>query len=191
MEKVKFFSLGRYKSINIIIDFLNLDEDSDEVRESRFEIIQMFNDNEESIFSIHNISKLAQNFNVKIGSWHGPNMLASIFRFKLYLYKYNNQNIYSCYLSQIFEENKYDDGKLKLYISNDGMIYKDQLFNSPTAESFVILICMRLGSNSLNKIYIQSLQYLCKCKYFSGIIGGRPSSSYFFMGCEGTLKLNL
>ena len=57
-----------------------------------------------------------------------------------------------------------------------------------TQKSQVILVPLRLGVHAFNKAYIPSVQMLFSIPQFLGVIGGRPSASYFFIGHhEGTL----
>lgn len=77
--------------------------------------------------------------------------------------------------------------QIQTHVMNDGIIYKDQIdYDKPC----VIMVCLKLGSSSFNKKYLKSLQYLCLSEFFSGIIGGHPRSSLFFIGCEGTSNHN-
>jgi len=74
-----------------------------------------------------------------------------------------------------------DNNSIGIYISSDGVVYRDKLFQAPHRAQ-IILIPLRLGIHVFNKAYIPSMQMLFSIPQFLGIIGGRPSSSYFFIG---------
>lgn len=74
-----------------------------------------------------------------------------------------------------------DNHAVGIYISSDGVIYKDKLFQGPH-RSQIILVPLRLGVHVFNKAYMPSVQMLFSIPQFLGIIGGRPSASYFFIG---------
>ena len=155
--------------------------------------MQNFCDNYESKYSIHNITSIGKKYNINIGSWYGPNLMASIFRFDIVKCFWDSIYLPNHWIfnRQLIDINPFDDGKLKLVISDDGVIYADQIFKPFQTESLVILLCLRLGRSSFNKKYQPILRYLCESKHFIGIIGGKPSSSYFFIGCQGIyLKFN-
>lgn len=74
-----------------------------------------------------------------------------------------------------------DNNSIGIYISADGVVYKDALFQG-SHPSQIILVPLRLGVHAFNRAYVPPMQMLFSIPQFLGIIGGRPSASYFFVG---------
>ena len=60
-----------------------------------------------------------------------------------------------------------------------------QLFHDQYDEALVLLVPVRLGSETLNSIYIPCIQGLLSLDCCVGIIGGRPKHSVYFIGFQG------
>lgn len=84
-------------------------------------------------------------------------------------------------VSDLIKSHGPDNNSIDIYISTDGVVYKDALF-TPPHRSQIILVPLRLGVHTFNRAYIPALQMLFSIPQFLGIIGGRPSASYFFIG---------
>ncbi len=56
-----------------------------------------------------------------------------------------------------------------------------QLFHEQCDEALVLLVPVRLGSETLNSIYIPCIQGLLSLDCCVGIIGGRPKHSVYFI----------
>jgi cysteine protease ATG4 len=164
-----------------------------------------------SPYSIHAIATGGVKYNKQIGDWHGPNTVSYVIRFveihssSFLFFSSNHFDLYYCnflddlwfeientnsslsfplYLSHqsdLVESHAPDHNSIGIYISSDGVIYKDGLFNQPHTSQ-IILVPLRLGVHVFNKSYTPSIQMLFSIPQFLGIIGGRPSSSYFFIG---------
>jgi len=97
--------------------------------------------------------------------------------------------------------------ELTVYVANDGIVYMDKIYsvayctNQGNSESpppyspvddtetlswkpIIILIPIRLGVDSVNKLYIPSLKALLRMPQCLGIIGGRPRQSLYFVGYQ-------
>ncbi len=73
-------------------------------------------------------------------------------------------------------------------LTNPPSVYvKDvlQLFETQPDTALILLVPVRLGSESLNPIYIPCIQGLLALDCCVGIIGGRPKHSVFFIGFQG------
>ena len=72
---------------------------------------------------------------------------------------------------------------MRAYVAQDGgVIYRDGL---PNDAPVLILVPLRLGLDSINPAYLSLLQAVLRCRLCVGIIGGRDSSSFYFLGYEG------
>ncbi|KAJ6238370.1 cysteine protease [Anaeramoeba flamelloides] len=134
-------------------------------------ILSYFLDYPSSCYSIHNICSYAsENFNYKIGKWFGPTSIVQTLK---YLY-----------------EQKHSD-QLRIYVSVEPDIYLDKISKSEKFVPIFFCISTRLGMNSLNTIYAEQLKELFTFPQFMGFVGGKPMSSYYFVGCTGNQLLYL
>lgn len=98
---------------------------------------------------------------------------------------------------------------MALYVASDGVIFKDELkaavavtsstanesttaasSSSSSSSSFswkpvLILVPIRLGVDRLNAVYIPGLKSCFAARHCVGVAGGKPNSSYFFVGYSG------
>lgn len=151
---------------------------------SEHELARLFIDDPSAPFSLHRFVQHGEEACEKMpGEWFGPSAAAS--------------SIQALCRS-------YDKCKLNVYISQGSDIYEDRLLqvmtgssspSSPTAstnnardESFqptLVLLCIRLGIDSVNPIYWPALKEFLACPQAVGIAGGRPSSSHYFYAYQG------
>lgn len=151
-----------------------LDTTYDEKQENTdLYIAELFKDESDYPFSIHNITKLGfELFKVNVGDWFGPSIGAQCI-----------QKIISTQKEFPIDE---------CFVSVDsGTIYEDELqdyFSKHPAKSVLVLLCVRLGLNSINDEYIESFYDLFesgKGYKFAGIAGGKPFKSLYFFDRKG------
>ena len=108
---------------------------------------------------------LGKQYDKEIGEWFGPSTISVV-------------------LKSLVQNHKESD--LEVYMASDGVIYLDEL--SPLDSTFkpvLILIPLRLGLDKLNPVYIPGLKLILEMESCVGIAGGKPNSSFFFVGYEG------
>lgn len=125
-------------------------------------IISQFNDNYNSVFSIHNFLKLYPLFNKKIGDWIGPYTLGQLI------------NYFNPILKQVYQINHVN--------CCEGLIDNDDIKKD---ENYLLTIPLRLGVDKIEKIYHENIYDICKLKEFTGMIAGTNHSSYFIIGTQG------
>mmetsp|Transcript_2839 Transcript_2839/g.5093 ORF Transcript_2839/g.5093 Transcript_2839/m.5093 type:complete len:372 (+) Transcript_2839:52-1167(+) len=153
--------------------------DSDESAQRAFaEVISLFADDScsHAQFSLHNIIEQGLEFGKKAGEWYGPSTIAHV-------------------LEKLVSQSH--PSGLAAYTSDDGMIYKDRvadLCSSTTVtegnESLIwrpllLMLPLRLGLDRLNPLYIPVLLLFFQLPQFLGVLGGRPRSSLYLVGCQG------
>jgi len=80
---------------------------------------------------------------------------------------------------------------IKLYLAQDGTIYRDQVEALQTDKSqnrwdpVIALLPIRLGLDKLNTMYYKSIASVFTINQSLGIIGGRPNASLYFFGLQG------
>ncbi|CAK7902581.1 cysteine protease Atg4p [[Candida] anglica] len=147
-------------------------------------LIDLFRDSTSAPFSIHNFIKVATEspLQVKPGEWFGPNAASlSIKRLcnKLKL-EPNTPNV--------------SIPQIDVIISESSDLYDDVIksnFNSDTQKPLLVLLPIRLGIEKINSYYYASLFQLLSLNQSVGIAGGKPSSSYYFFGYQGSKFLYL
>nr|AWV66692.1 cysteine protease ATG4-like-2 [Brachionus koreanus] len=145
-------------------------------------IISLFNDRSslKCPFGLHTLLELADKAdsrignnksNSRVGTWFGPTSVCTLMKESL------NESVNIKLLDNI-----------KIYVAQDCTIFKPDLLNMCTRDgSFVpciVLIPARLGGNSVNEIYIDTLKMHLEMKNCLGIIGGKPKHSLYFFGYQ-------
>ncbi|KAJ3068647.1 Cysteine protease atg4b [Podochytrium sp. JEL0797] len=140
-------------------------------------IISCFLDSNSSPYSIHRIALIGQQYDKNIGEWFGPTTISQVLRV-------------------LHESHHSSDMKLAMHVVSDGTLLLDELTatcsrrseddgGKPQWRSVLILVPVRLGLDSLNTVYHDSIKKYFAMPYCVGIAGGRPNSSLYFMGIEG------
>jgi len=61
---------------------------------------------------------------------------------------------------------------------------EEEKSNLETWKSLLIVIPLRLGLDRFNHIYVSTIQEIFKFPQSMGILGGKPRSSFYFVGCQ-------
>uniref|UniRef100_A0A6B2L8P9 Cysteine protease n=1 Tax=Arcella intermedia TaxID=1963864 RepID=A0A6B2L8P9_9EUKA len=142
-------------------------------------ILSLFNDHPSAPFSIHQIASTGVSLGKHIGSWFGPITISSV-------------------LKQI---SKQHEGELPFYIYNaihstintteisvictgepEGVLWRKPLF---------VLIPTRLGVETVNPVYLNTLKEYLQMPHSVGFIGGRPQFAYYFYAIQDDQLLYL
>jgi len=138
-------------------------------------IISLISDTPSSPFSLQNIAKTGEKYGKRVGQWFGP---------------YN----ISCALKDLSIAHKVDL-PFVFHISNESTIYLEDITDAckafaaskedagdNTEVPIFLLLSTKLGVSSVNPTYLKSLMTYSKLPHSVGFIGGKPSSSYYFVG---------
>ncbi|GJJ78600.1 cysteine protease ATG4 [Entomortierella parvispora] len=126
--------------------------------------------NSKSPFSVHRIALLGKQLGKNIGEWFGPSTTSQVTKALVH---------------------NFPESGLGVYVTTDGVIYKDQVEEAATLKkaggfgNLLILVTIRLGIDKLNPIYNDAIKKTLEFPQTLGIAGGRPSSSYYFVGYQG------
>lgn len=161
----------------LVVGRQNSHADGEKAKGDIQEIVDLFGDDYEHPFSLHNFIKAASELplEVKPGQWFGPS--AASLSIKRLCAKFEGEGA----------------PKLRVFISENCNLYDDEIeatFNSNKCPLF-ILFPIRLGIDKINSIYYPSLLQLLSLDNSVGIAGGKPSSSYYFFGYQGSNLLYL
>ncbi|GJE89232.1 cysteine protease atg4-like protein [Phanerochaete sordida] len=130
-------------------------------------------------FSVHRMALVGKQLGVKVGQWFGPSTAAGAIKTLVHAFP---------------------EAGLGIHVAADGgTIYESEVFaashsgiGSPRRHTrrvwgdraVLILIGHRLGIDGVNPIYYDTLKTLYTWPQSVGIAGGRPSSSYYFVGSQ-------
>ncbi|KAF9179441.1 Cysteine protease atg4 [Haplosporangium sp. Z 767] len=126
--------------------------------------------NAKSPFSVHRIALLGKQLGKNIGEWFGPSTTSQVTKALVH---------------------NFPESGLSVYVTTDGVVYKDQVEEVATLKNkgsfghLLILVTIRLGIDKLNPIYNDAIKATFEFPQSLGIAGGRPSSSYYFVGYQG------
>lgn len=126
-------------------------------------IIDWFQDTSVAPYSIHNFIQVATELplQVKPGEWFGPNAA-------------------SLSIKRLCDRDA--TTPLKVFISESCDLYDTQIKELFNDGPVLILLPVRLGIEKINAYYHSSLKQLLSLKQSVGIAGGKPSSSFYFLG---------
>ncbi|KAG0248909.1 Cysteine protease atg4 [Mortierella polycephala] len=126
--------------------------------------------NAKSPFSVHRIALLGKQLGKNIGEWFGPSTTSQVTKALVH---------------------NFPESGLGVYVTTDGVVYRDQVEEAATLKNkgsfghLLILVTIRLGIDKLNPIYNDAIKATFEFPQSLGIAGGRPSSSYYFVGYQG------
>jgi cysteine protease ATG4 len=128
-------------------------------------------------FGIHRMAREGKRLGKEVGEWFGPSTAAGAIR-------------------KLVDD--YPSCGLSVNVASDGVVYLNQiraLANSKPRKGFegssrwtrpiLILIGVRLGLEGVHPMYHDSIKATFSFPQSVGIAGGRPSSSYYFVGYQG------
>ncbi|CAG8533380.1 7841_t:CDS:10 [Ambispora gerdemannii] len=137
------------------------------------QILLWFLDDMSSIcpFSVHRVALLGKQLGKNIGEWFGPSTASQAIKALV---------------------DNFPTAQLSVHVATDGVVYKNEVYkaarnnqNHQEFQSVLILVAIRLGINKLNPLYYDALKAFFRFPESVGIAGGKPSSSYYFIGTQG------
>ena len=152
---------GQMMLANCFCKLINCENKTD-YDKKYLEILEKFNDNVVNPYSIHNISTVGSYMGVQIGSWFGPTITS------LALQLINNEEYNSDINITVFQDGIIEKDVLNLIVENN--------------KNNLILLPIMLGLESISDKYKKILLKLFEFPLFSGIIGGKPKTSLYFVG---------
>ncbi|KAI8594105.1 hypothetical protein BDZ88DRAFT_402591 [Geranomyces variabilis] len=149
-----------------------------DVKPAHARLLDLFLDVPSAPFSIHRIALLGKQFGKNIGEWFGPSTISHVLR-------------------ALVKDQK--DIPLTVHVATDGVVYQDavQADCLPNDADYsewmpvLILIPLMLGVNEMNPLYHNGLQACFAFPQCIGIAGGKPNSSFFFVGTADNCVLYL
>ncbi|KAJ2617686.1 hypothetical protein H4S08_000194 [Coemansia sp. RSA 1365] len=138
-------------------------------------IIEWFHDmdTEQAFYSIHRMARTATEMDKRIGDWLGPSIAAHVMR-RLSI--------------------KHPRCPITIHVAIDQTVYASEVRKQALAYADVdksvwhpllLLVPVRLGLSRLNLSYIPKIKTLFQIPQSVGLVGGKPSRSFYFVGRQG------
>jgi hypothetical protein len=204
-----FKSLKNKKDLQTYRDILSLFNDRPQMNECPFGLHNMLQIADEhlknsqdkidqnqistnTISAKNNGSTTGKKLTSRVGTWFGPTAVCTLLRDAL------NRTLDYTNNDHFLLKN------LRIYVAQDCTIFKndvlklcmkkkdsddEQVVDDSAFIPCVILVSVRLGGDSINKIYYDSLKMFLKMAYCIGIVGGKPKHSLYFIGYQGKFDL--
>ncbi|XP_065905122.1 cysteine protease ATG4D-like [Dysidea avara] len=132
-------------------------------------------------FALHQLMEVASNYGYSPGNWFGPAQVAVLLRDSVTLSRNHHPLLHNMMV--------YMAKDCTIYLKDVEDMYKAELSGGSTA--LLLLVPIRLGSDTLNVIYIPCIKALLAMDHCIGIIGGRPKHSVYFVGFQESKLLYL
>lgn len=158
-------------------------------------ILRLFLDERDHTYSIHQIASMGESLGRAIGEWFGPSTIITVLR-KLSSYdKWGNVTIYCCMDAVIIANEIVSHCKKPIEISQDqkakdkpeSAIKIDDINGHSDADDsdwkpLLLVIPLRLGISDVNPIYYDQLKACFRLEQSIGVLGGKPSHAFWFVG---------
>ncbi|KAH9947064.1 peptidase family C54-domain-containing protein [Amylocystis lapponica] len=140
------------------------------------QIITWFLDNPACPFSVHRMALVGKDLGKDVGQWFGPSTAAGAIKTLVHAFP---------------------EAGLGVSVASDGVLYQSDVFAASRSamvprysrstwgdRAVLMLIGIRLGLDGVNPIYYDTIKAFYTLPQSVGIAGGRPSSSYYFLGAQ-------
>ncbi|KAJ1820922.1 hypothetical protein LPJ75_000833 [Coemansia sp. RSA 2598] len=148
---------------------------SERVRHGR--IIEWFHDSDspKAFYSIHRMARTATAMDKRIGDWLGPSIAAHVMK------RLSNQHS-NCPLTIHVA---IDQTVYASEVRKQGLSHYEEGAEQPSWRPLLLLVPVRLGLSRLNLGYIPKIKTLFQIPQSVGLVGGKPSRSFYFIGRQG------
>ncbi|KAJ2883104.1 hypothetical protein FB639_002244 [Coemansia asiatica] len=148
---------------------------SERVRHSR--IIEWFHDSDspKAFYSLHRMARTATAMDKRIGDWLGPSIAAHVMK------RLSNQHS-NCPLTIHVA---IDQTVYASEVRKQGLSFYEEGAEQPSWRPLLLLVPVRLGLSRLNLGYIPKIKTLFQIPQSVGLVGGKPSRSFYFIGRQG------
>ncbi|EMD42359.1 ATG4-like protein [Gelatoporia subvermispora B] len=144
------------------------------------QILTWFFDNPSPLcpFSVHRMALVGKELGKEVGQWFGPSTAAGAIKTLVHAFP---------------------EAGLGVSVATDSVIYQSDVYTASRSNlgsprrngrsgwgdrAVLVLVGIRLGLDGVNPIYYDTIKALYTFPQSVGIAGGRPSSSYYFVGSQ-------
>ncbi|KAI8983166.1 peptidase family C54-domain-containing protein [Trametes punicea] len=146
------------------------------------QIITWFLDNPSPFcpFSVHRMALVGKDLGKDVGQWFGPSTAAGAIKTLVHAFPEAGLGVAVAADGTLYESDVYAASRSALYSTrrhgHTRMEWGDR--------AVLVLIGIRLGIEGVNPVYYNTIKTLYTFPQSVGIAGGRPSSSYYFVGSQ-------
>ncbi|GJJ09389.1 hypothetical protein Clacol_003611 [Clathrus columnatus] len=127
-------------------------------------------------FSVHRMALAGKELGKDVGQWFGPSTAAGAIKKLVH---------------------QFPTSQLAVSVASDGVVFDSDVYAASNSgrkkhsiarwggTAVLVLVGIRLGIEGVNPIYYEGVKALFTFPQSVGIAGGRPSSSYYFVGTQG------
>jgi len=136
------------------------------------EILKLFADSPTAPLSIQNIAQTGTELDIAVGQWFGPTTISHVLR-------------------RLVSQKLTPEHKIAVYVAQDGVICDSDVVASSNnwTMNVVLFVPLRLGLDALNQPLAAEAAHTLQWPQSAGILGGKPRSSYYFVGTHGDYLL--
>ncbi|KAI0320566.1 hypothetical protein OF83DRAFT_1258250 [Amylostereum chailletii] len=128
-------------------------------------------------FSVHRMALAGKDLGKDVGQWFGPSTAAGALKTLTHAFPDAGLGVSVAVDGQIFQTDVYA-------ASHPPQHPLKRKYTSWGGRAVLVLIGVRLGLDGVNPIYYDTIKALYTFPQSIGIAGGRPSSSYYFVGSQ-------
>ncbi|EIW65350.1 cysteine protease ATG4 [Trametes versicolor FP-101664 SS1] len=146
------------------------------------QIVTWFLDNPSPLcpFSVHRMALVGKDLGKDVGQWFGPSTAAGAIKTLVHAFPEATLGVANAVDGTLYESDVYAASRSVMYSTrrhgHARMDWGDR--------AVLVLIGIRLGIEGVNPLYYNTIKTLYTFPQSVGIAGGRPSSSYYFVGSQ-------
>ncbi|KAG7095265.1 hypothetical protein E1B28_006038 [Marasmius oreades] len=159
------------------------------------QIVTWFLDTPEAPFSVHRMALAGKDLGKDVGQWFGPSTAAGAIKTLVHAFPQSGLGVSVATDGTLFQTDVFTASHSSTTAPASS---RGSTFSSPslgrrrhhhTTSSWgdrpvLLLLGIRLGIDGVNPIYYETIKMLYTFPQSVGIAGGRPSSSYYFLGSQ-------
>ncbi|KAG9093086.1 Cysteine protease atg4 [Ceratobasidium sp. UAMH 11750] len=135
-------------------------------------------------FGVHRMALAGKALGKDVGTWFGPSTAAGSIKTLVHAFPEAQLSVSLAVDGTVFASDVYAASHLGMVASGGRSISSRKSAARWGGRAVLILVNIRLGIDNVNPIYYEALKSLFQFPQSVGISGGRPSSSYYFVGTQ-------
>ncbi|KAG8733088.1 Cysteine protease atg4 [Ceratobasidium sp. 423] len=135
-------------------------------------------------FGVHRMALAGKALGKDVGTWFGPSTAAGSIKTLAHAFPECQLSVSLAVDGTVFASDVYAASHMGMVTPSGRSISSRRSASKWGGRAVLILVNIRLGLDNVNPIYYDALKSLFQFPQSVGISGGRPSSSYYFVGTQ-------
>ncbi|KAF8761553.1 Peptidase family C54 [Rhizoctonia solani] len=135
-------------------------------------------------FGVHRMALAGKALGKDVGTWFGPSTAAGSIKTLAHAFPECQLSVSLAVDGTVFASDVYAASHMGMVTTSGRSISSRRSASKWGGRAVLILVNIRLGLDNVNPIYYDALKSLFQFPQSVGISGGRPSSSYYFVGSQ-------